>query len=44
MEVIEKKDLLKLNDDTLVRSILTPKGTINSLTCFRGGLSFLYSS
>lgn len=26
MEVIEKKDLLKLKDDTFVRSILTPHG------------------
>ena len=30
MEVLEKKDLLKLNDDPFVRSILAPNGIFSA--------------
>jgi hypothetical protein len=42
MEVIEKKDLLKLSDDTFVRSILAPHGKLIGLLTFRGDLFVMF--
>ena len=45
MEIIEKKDLLKLKDDTFVRSILTPHGIkVLVIYHFRGSILFMYLS
>lgn len=41
MEVIEKKDLLKLNDDPFVRSILATKGMPLPLNINRGDIPIM---
>ena len=48
MEVLEKKDLLKLSDDPFVKSILGPKGIfilfrqIINIYPFRGNISLMF--